>query len=1692
MTADTPRDRGDQILSAKKKLKSYRAKQALMAQKRSSASLSHSRSASGVRISDTPSATAVAEALSNEIVSQASTSAASIGNTASPHARTPSRSGHARGHSRAGSISITPNALFSQAQAIASVPAPLTASALGRPASIVAPSAAHARTHSRSHSRSYSRSRPVSISLLGARKEEPVVVAIEHPAESETPVDVNDQRRSQQFLDSSSLFGGPVTPAGLRPSSTASSKRLSNVSPSSALFTQSTTSAFSPSPSTPAARHSRRLSRHARTPSVSTKRESMEIMGGIGAGLGLDMANAPADLHSAGASRRRSSRMSNLPSASVLFGSSEPAPFTTNRGSSNVNNNLNRNSSRMSGQQWDWRKAIADAANQAEESSQDRLTALEKLEGRASAAHSAQADRPSSAIVAASRASRRLSGHTRTESIQIPNLEEIHQNELNERRASWTLQASDGNTDTLASASTPMSAPAMSTRRESWGRGLVAPSPSSLLSAGFSSPALPSTYLSSPGRPESMIICAESPHPEGLGTLMEEEEEEDVMSPTRERASLDMAPLLGNTSADDELRKQRREAQDETAKRNRRASLAPKPLKLKSRPPSLFLTPLQRNGLVSSPSMPNFPTSPLLAPSIADETTPRASNAALPEAAEDDESQILEMSRDSDVSTTLPSRSTTCPDLSSVAVVSEDKVAAPVSEDLPRSEEQSQTSNDAISPVDADLSAEEVATQEQRQLEELQQQILRAHRHSMIAPASVTPSSNESASTSSGSTASARQGMRALRLGSQANLSSIMEAPSAASPVSAGTVSGAVAATTTTAVQRRRSLIMGPASAAPVSNSSSRDSDFVPSFGSSATSSRAARRSSIIYKPSTASVPEAQSPHLASDSIVGLGGVPLAVHDELKAKANRDAALLESTKKQVEMLERELAHETARSAREKAELEQWNMDKEEHLFDRAQRAETAARQAEDAIAAMRAELDQAKEHSEDLQAEREVLQDDIEGWRSRCQDLEKTLRIEKARSDENRKLRAAARLRIKQLTDFIEQSSGNVPTDELGVLSALEMPQLDLAAALKSPGLGALSPNPSATPKLSPTIGGEEVPPQITKLLGDMRQQIFNLAGSLEHERKQHLHAKEEVARLQRETEEQQQSAVRDEIEAEGSEEEASTSAEAADAAAADRSFPSPDESRDLSTSGSFSSVRRSSGMLGKNKRHVFAYDSSMGSFGQSQSSASLSMTTMTDDTVHTDNESDMSDSFSAKLPASESDLIGLGMGSLQTLDEIEEVSELSESVADSNGTLSAAVATSPAWVDIEAGAGEADADAARPSLDVSESSFDAHFQDAENAPPTPDLYRSTEPAFVHATERFVKSNVADLAEHSTNASSSSSSGESHAAPATPPQHAARLGDAAVEADFAMRTPSPRPEFHREWSFEWGKSRSRKVPSTQHTVEDFFGILSEDRLPPLSTSEEAMDLPPITLSSNGTLLPTARLNKDGKPVFAGAATTRSASIFGGKRPPVARSAYLRESFDSNSNANLAHHQHAQSGGIIAGYGHESQSSSASSLVASIGSRALSRMSLQHLTGAFSGLSGYLTNQSGAAVTAAKMCNAAGMEEGNSGLNWAAAQRRTLDEEDEDAFDAKNLRFDIESSGGGGAGRIGKYDRGSAGRQQLSWVSESTMTKQQQQQQASSAKRYVRKSAVAVPKATPVWLLDFSTSTAVGTGPVFSL
>ncbi|PWZ00753.1 hypothetical protein BCV70DRAFT_189376 [Testicularia cyperi] len=1616
--SDKPRDRGEQILSAKKKLKSYRAKQALMAQKRSSGSLSHIRTNS----TEHGSPTAVNMALmSNEVISQPSTSTIPASPSASSaHVRVASRSGHGRGHSRNVSISISASSLATQTlsaqSSTAFAPRPLSSSMS------TSSSMGHARTHSRSHSRSLSKSRPVSISMLGAKKHDPVVVAIEHSA-GENPLgdwtsansatnnnrgSASELRRrtasqtsalsrsSQQFLDSSALFGGaPLASDNRRDAAKAAPRYVHVDEKESAVSAQPMPFEFpaSPSPNPAAlARHSRRLSRHARNTSISTKRESMEIMGGVGLGIasGAPMTTpvyGPTSSNSIGSSRRRSSRMSNLPSASVLFGSADAVSSvpTAERGSV---------------QNWDWKAAIANAGNDSLEEGQSRLTALEKLEGRS-------APRPASVLFeetpasqsrhiprspsgqSLSHHSKRLSGHARNESIQIPNFDEIHQNEIAERRASWK-PSPNPDAPTSSGSDPASSASSGSARRESWRSGLAPPLTSSLITSGFQSPALPNAYLSSPGRPESMVLHAESPQPEGLGTLMEEEEEEESLSPIRERASLDMHLGGQPASEEEERRKQRREAEEETVKRNRRASLAPRPLKLKSRPPSLYLAPSVRHGISSSPSMPNFAASPTTPTFLANEATPRALLASLPAAAEDGtETDAAPMS------SPLP-HSKSMPDLAGSALELYQAV---------KTEEEEAQASSSPAPIQAPLppSMRSSMEEEERQREALQQSILRAYRNSISAapPGLASVDENVAASTSSVPTSSQRHGMRTLRLGSQASLASIMESD----PSSAASINGPSSASIT--ANRRRSLIIGSGPLSSLSSSSARETDLGNGLSSNA-SVRAARRSSIIYKPSSGAGVEPGSAHSASDSLAGLGGVPVAVHDELKAKANRDAALLESTKKQVEVLERELASESDRSARERADREQQSILKEQALLARVEQAEAVARQSSDSVVATKAELAEVREQLDDLQAEREVLQEDIEGWRSRCQDLEKTLRSEKAKADENRKLRSAARLRIRHLTDTLEKAGVAVPNDELSIYQALDQPQLEIAAALRSPALGATSPVLSTgTPTFSPILGADTAPPQITKLLADMRQQIFNLAGSLEYERKQHLQAKEELSRLH---DQEQARSIGGDYSADGSH---------------------GDESG-VSVSPPSSSTRPSSNVIGKNKRHVFAYDSSMGSFGQSQSSNSLSMTT--EDTVHTDNESDLSDSISHKLPTSESENVGLGMGGIDILDEIEEVSEVSESVEGSNATSQTAgreVEASPTWIDIEAGP-------IRPSFEASESSFDGHFEDAENAPPTPDLYR--------AEEHF-----------SSPLTSSTSSNDSRESPSTPPLGLMPNDD---DGDLTARTPSPRPEFIREWSFELGVRRSsRKGKFEAPCVEDFFGILREDRLPPLSTSNEALDLPPIVVQGNGTILPTARIGKDGRPVHvpqpAGAAS-RIASLVGGgsKRPPIARSAFMRDSFDTPANRHTSASVSSLPGG---GALHHDPALSTSSSFASIGSRALSRMSLQNLTGAFSGLSGYLTNQSGAAVNAAaaatQMCS-------TNATNGISHLGRIQDEE---------------------------QGFGTSDMSEASWTSDNGSDGSTKQTRA-----FVDPARVQPPKATPLWLLDFSSSTPAAHGPIISL
>ncbi|SPO38435.1 uncharacterized protein PSFLO_03913 [Pseudozyma flocculosa] len=1461
------------------------------------------------------------------------------------HSRTASRGGHGRGHSRAGSISITGQALASQVAASAAV------STSSRPFSTHNASASHLRSHSRSGSRSLAtRSRPNSL-LLGGRKDDAVLLAVEHPAGVDPLGDWRDVSgsplqssgtaadRSQQIADASSLFTRP-TPAA---------------DPESAAGPASTAST---------SKQERRQSRHARRTSVATKRESMEIMGGIGLGVAVSPS-----YDSLASSRRRSSRMSGLPSASVLFGVPDAS-----------------DGSKPSQPNWDWKTAFANAEAEEPENEEGRLTALEKLEGRVQPAAIPAGGQSGSQ----SWQSRRISGHQRQSSVQLPSFDDMHGSDGMDRRAS--IQLLESNEKTTSEASSPGA-------REGRRGSLTAPATNSLPPR---SPTSPLTLITSK-RPGSMIVHPEAIQPEGLGTLMEEEEEEESLSPVRERRSFD-TPLSGSSSLDDELRRQRRAAEEETIKKNRRASLTPRPLKLKSRPPSLYLAP-SFGAMSASHSLPTLSHS-----------NPNSSGIASP------------YSNDTDKT----------PRLESDALLPSEPLTPKVVDDAPARDSPTLVKSWSFANAQQKLASQAATdvTPESSTDSAVQREVTRAYRTSMVfsPPTTNVPTAGPPAPRE-------RQGMRTLRLGShQSSLASL-------SSVAESNVSSSDSIGQSIASNRRRNSIIR-ADSGSVTLTQEELGNGLPS---SATP-RNARRSSIHYKPSGQhSASDSVGGHFATPSLASLGGVPMAVHDELKAKASRDAALLESTKDQLERLQRELVLETERSAREFAELKQSSGQEQTALRSRVDELETAVAEATQKVAELERELCATRETIEDLEAERDVLRDDVEGWRSRCQDTEKSLRSERSKLDDQRKLKNAAKLRIHQLTQALEKEGIAIPADEVNVVQALDEIQLDVVSVLRSPALGSASP----------VLGGgyfspaaADPPPMTIKLLADMRQQIFNLAGSLEHERSEHLKAKDELARLREEQLQRSQSWT------------------SASFATSDTADEIRESHRDLPASGGPTPERRrtSSGasVVGKNKRHVFAYDSSMGSFGQSTTSLGSASMSMTTEEPATDDERSHG-SPSTKQPFLEADeaATGLGMGSLQTLDEIEEVSESGVEDSSTAGVSTDStdedrqpveMETDRTWADIEAGIVDD-----RPSLDVSESSFgDRQYEDA--ASPMP-LHSEKFSSPMHSPAP--PSSSATFVPHPGNPNhgfrSTGSSLESNDGPATPPldhHHNRFLGDDASTA--SSRCPSPRPEFIPDWNFEMAIRRGRLSRSDKKdaAIEDFFGIMHEGSLPPLTTSQEPIDMPPI------------RLNARGEAAIVPRSTgTRVASTVG-RRPPVARSAYARESFSESSGSPY---------GSFQARGGDHESFSAASSAAAFGSRALSRMSLQGLTSAFSGLSGYLTNQSGAAVTAAaaatKMCGPGEMAEADSvhaSLSWTAQRR---------AFEDGNAEAEAEA-----AAFYGPRSANSLFARDMVPSPDAFSTSSKARKTASRA--FVDAATIPPPMATPVWQLDFSRSS-MG-GPVFSL
>lgn len=354
-------------------------------------------------------------------------------------------------------------------------------------------------------------------------------------------------------------------------------------------------------------------------------------------------------------------------------------------------------------------------------------------------------------------------------------------------------------------------------------------------------------------------------------------------------------------------------------------------------------------------------------------------------------------------------------------------------------------------------------------------------------------------------------------------------------------------------------------------------------------------------------------------------------------------------------------------------------------------------------------------------------------------------------------------------------------------------------------------------------------------------------------------------------------------------------------------------------------------------------------------------------------------------------------------------------------------------------------------------------------------------------------------------------------------------------------TPSgePRPEFLREWSFSRAtaavqsqhkskrssksqagpKKKSKKTKALKEKemvvdMEDFFGIMSDHSLPPLPTPAEALEMPPVYIEPASTFgfgILGASQSYDKAP----RSSMRVASVVnptgGVRRPPVARSAYIRESFESNhqdgsfssTNSNQLNNTSSPHGSISSNSNSNSSGSISGNAIAfatsAVSAKALSRMSLQGLSSAFSGLGGYLTSQSGSAVSVAanatRMCNGNGeispVHEnvlnlgGNSeSVDWIEARRRESSENDgfyqgEDDDDMHPaVRKAIGNSSNGPFSSISSRNSESSNK-----FSNSSNFK----------RRFLSKEECQKPIETPIWLLDFERSTmGKGAGPLIML
>lgn len=268
---------------------------------------------------------------------------------------------HSRRHSHTSSISIS----LPQG-AVLPVTLPRSPSPTRRASLFLASSGGgHGRGHSRVASRSLSHARGPSALKLGRLDREPQVLGVEHgpgtsaatfhPTNAHAWVDESDSDHREQHPFSLSHLS-PLPPSGPAPVLETTAVPLNPVR------------GQPPDPAN--ATHTRRASRHLRQDSIVTKRQSMEVMGGVGMGLAPLGPPHPdaSEAGSQGADKRSSVRRSGVLDAAVLFGASSRT-------------SLRLSSHRRTASRFDL-AGVPEIDALIGEDWGDRKTALQKLEGQ--------------------------------------------------------------------------------------------------------------------------------------------------------------------------------------------------------------------------------------------------------------------------------------------------------------------------------------------------------------------------------------------------------------------------------------------------------------------------------------------------------------------------------------------------------------------------------------------------------------------------------------------------------------------------------------------------------------------------------------------------------------------------------------------------------------------------------------------------------------------------------------------------------------------------------------------------------------------------------------------------------------------------------------------------------------------------------------------------------------------------------------------------------------------------------------------------------------------------------------------------------------------------------------------------------------------------------------------------------------